>query len=188
MTCARKCLIIVSVPLICLKSVCLGWHKVSCWDFNLLTRPSAAVVGSHIGGIKWEAAQHVRPSTCTLANNTITNLCLTHIPIQLHHNHKQIFFQEDSAQMFSSATEQNVGHCFFPCRSDVKWLSTARCSRPWLPFYCSMSLLWCYQWKWIGRQLIYNNPSPCTPVCWSSGSLWCSLIHSSCTLSLTGPN
>lgn len=90
MTCARKCLIIVSVPLICLKSVCLGWHKVSCWDFNLLTRPSAAVVGSHIGGIKWEAAQHVRPSTCTLANNTITNLCLTHIPIQLHHNHKQM--------------------------------------------------------------------------------------------------
>lgn len=47
----------------------------------------------------------------------------------------------------------------FPAAQIAKWLSTARSLRPWLPFYYSMSLFWCYQWKWIGWQLIYNKPS-----------------------------
>lgn len=51
-----------------LKCVCLGWRKVSCWDFNLLTEPSATVTGLHISGIKSEAVQHVRCSSCTHAD------------------------------------------------------------------------------------------------------------------------
>lgn len=49
---ARKCVVIVSAPLTYLNCVCLGWRRVGCWDFNLLTEPSAAVIGLHITGIK----------------------------------------------------------------------------------------------------------------------------------------
>lgn len=58
--------VIVSGPLSYLKRVSLGWRKVSCWDFNLLTEPSAAVLGLHISGIKSEVVQNVRRSSCTL--------------------------------------------------------------------------------------------------------------------------
>lgn len=54
---------------------------------------------------------------------------------------------------------ENVGH--FPCSSNHRTTPGRPQLRAWLPFYYSMSLFWCYQWKWIGWQLIYYNPLLC---------------------------
>lgn len=110
-----------------LKCVCLGWRKVSCWDFNLLTEPSAAVVGLHISGIKSEAVQHVRCSSCTLARSELHALCNAHTyPATTKTN--DTFCRANAADahtwiyahMISNAREENVGHCHFPCSSDCQ--------------------------------------------------------------------
>ncbi len=86
-----KCVVIVSAPLTYLNCVCLGWRKVSCWDFNLLTEPSVAVVGSHISGIKSKAVQHVTRSSCALHTLNLHTLWHTHLSSHSEEKKKRHF-------------------------------------------------------------------------------------------------
>lgn len=116
--------VIVSAPLTYLKCVCLGWRRVSCWDFNLLTEPSAAVVGSHISGIKSEAVQHVRCSSCSVHIVRCTHSTGAHTYLATTKTHDTFcgahYNTLISAHMFSNARVENVGYCHFPCSSDCQ--------------------------------------------------------------------
>lgn len=124
---ARKRAVIVSAPLTYLKCVCLGWREVSCWDFNLLTEPSAAVVELHISGIKSEAVQHARHSSCTRAHSDLYTLCNTHTHAHAHlssHNKNKWHVLSSKCHRFAHIDKRtHVQQCHFPCCSHCQTMS-----------------------------------------------------------------